>query len=111
MAEFRENTREDYRRDLERHAAPYFGRMRLAEIQPVHIKQWLTKLADDGYAAGTIRNCLAPVRAMLADAAKRTGSSAPAIRRRVSGFRLTRSRRTRGRSRLPRRRLNGCGRR
>jgi integrase len=34
------------------------------------IKRWLSKLGADGYAAGTIRNALAPVRAMLADAAE-----------------------------------------
>jgi len=67
---FRETTRDDYRRDLEQHAAPYFRRMWLAEIAPQHIKQWLTKLANEGYAAGTLRNALAPVRAMLADAAE-----------------------------------------
>jgi hypothetical protein len=67
---FRETTREDYRADLEQHAVPFFGRMRLSEIEPRHVKEWLTKLADDGLAAGTLRNCLAPVRAMLADAAE-----------------------------------------
>ena len=67
---FRENTRDDYRRDLEQHAVPYFGAMRLSEIEPQHVKRWLVKMADDGCAAGTIRNALAPLRAMLADAAE-----------------------------------------
>lgn len=67
---FREGTRDDYRRDLEQHAAPYFGRMKLAEIEPAHVKAFLVKLAADGYAAGTIRNALAPMRAMLADASE-----------------------------------------
>jgi integrase len=64
------NTREDYRRDIEQYAVPFFGRMRLSEIAPQHVKRWLVKMADDGCAAGTIRNALAPVRAMLADAAE-----------------------------------------
>lgn len=49
---------------------PFFGRMKLAAIQPSDIKSFLVKLANDGYAAGTIRNALAPLRAMLADAAE-----------------------------------------
>jgi len=69
-AAFRENTRQEYRRDLERLALPFFGRMMLAAIEPQHVKEYVTKLAANGYAAGTIRNALAPVRAMLADAAE-----------------------------------------
>jgi integrase len=67
---FRENTRAEYRRDLERDAAPYFGRMRLAEIEPQHIKRWLSSLAARGLAQSTVRSTFAPVRAMLADAAE-----------------------------------------
>ena len=67
---FRENTRTEYKRDLEREAAPYFGRMRLAEIEPQHIKRWLLSLAARGLAQSTIRSTFAPVRAMLADAAE-----------------------------------------
>jgi integrase len=44
--------------------------MRLAEVEPAHVKRFLSKMAVDGYAAGTIRNALAPVRAMFADAAE-----------------------------------------
>jgi integrase len=67
---FRENTREDYRRDLEVFAVPFFGRMKLAAIEPSTVKRFLVEMAVKGYAAGTIRNALAPVRAMLADAAE-----------------------------------------
>jgi integrase len=67
---FRENTRAEYRRDLEREAAPYFGRMRLTEIEPQHIKRWLSGLAARGLAQSTVRSIFAPVRAMLADAAE-----------------------------------------
>lgn len=62
--------RGEYRRDLQTHAVPFFNRIRLAEIEPQHIKRWLHSLADKGLAAGTIRNVFAPVRAMLADAAE-----------------------------------------
>src|SRR3954471_9711141 len=67
---FRETTRDDYRADLEQFAVPFFGRMKLAAIAPSDVKRFTLKLASDGYAAGTIRNALAPVRAMLADAAE-----------------------------------------
>ena len=67
---FRENTRTRYREALETRALPWFGAMRLAEIEPQHIKQWLLHLAARGLAPATIRNTFAPLRAMLADAAE-----------------------------------------
>ena len=67
---FRESTRAEYRRDLEKDALPFFGRIKLAEIEPQHIKQWLTNLSNRGLSASTIRSILAPVRAMLADASE-----------------------------------------
>jgi integrase len=67
---FRANTREEYRRDLQQFALPHFGRMKLAAIEPADVKRWLMQLAAKGYAAGTLKNALAPVRAMLADAAE-----------------------------------------
>ena len=67
---FRESTRDDYRRALETHALPFFKAMRLAEIEPQHMKVWLRGLADGGLSVSTIRNNFAPLRAMLADAAE-----------------------------------------
>jgi integrase len=67
---FRATTREDYRRDLQLFAVPFFGRMKLAAIEPADVKRFLVKMSAAGYAAGTIRNALAPLRAMLADAAE-----------------------------------------
>ena len=61
---FRETTRGEYRRDLGfdadgkpiDRAAQFFGRMRLAEITPRHVKEYLHKLADgnDPPLAGTV---------------------------------------------------------
>ncbi|MFN8224252.1 MAG: site-specific integrase [Gaiellales bacterium] len=67
---FRENTRRRYRDALEQRALPSFGPMKLAEIEPQHIKQWLLHLAEQGLAPASIRNLFAPLRAMLADAAE-----------------------------------------
>jgi integrase len=66
---FRANTRARYREALEKRVLPWFGAMRLAEIEPQHIKQWLLHLAAQNVAPATIRNTFAPLRAMLADAA------------------------------------------
>ena len=67
---FRDNTRIRYRVALETRALPWFGPMKLAEIEPQHIKQWLLHLADQQLAPATIRTMFAPLRAMLADAAE-----------------------------------------
>jgi integrase len=67
---FRETTRQDYRRDLEQFALPFFCRTRLAAIDPADVKRFMQDLAAKGYSAGTIRNAVAPLRAMLADAAE-----------------------------------------
>jgi integrase len=83
-AGFRETTREEYRRDLERDAIPFFGRMRLAEIEPRDVKRYVATLLAKGLAASSVRNALAPVRACLATAVEegliRSGNPASAIR-------------------------------
>mgnify|MGYP001413589819 CR=1 FL=1 len=61
-------TIEEYRRDLEREAIPYFGRMRLAEIHPRHVKAFAAAIAGRGRAAGTVRNAITPLRALFATA-------------------------------------------
>lgn len=66
---FREQTRHKYERDIETYALPFFGRMRLAEIERQHIKRWLHELSGRELTTSTVRNILAPLRAMLGDAA------------------------------------------
>jgi integrase len=67
----------DYRRDLgldkDGHpigdgAVAFFGRMALAAIEPRDVKRYAAQLAARGLAPGSVRNALAPVRALLADA-------------------------------------------
>lgn len=65
----RQQTIHEYRRDLERYAAPYFGRAKLAHIDAPMIRGFLGSLADRGLAPATIRRIYAPVRALFADAA------------------------------------------
>ncbi len=66
----RETTVEEYRKDLELDVIPFFGRMRLTEIQPRHIKSLAKAIADRGVAPATVRTVMAPVRALFATAAE-----------------------------------------
>ena len=63
-----ETTRDDYRRRLEQEAIPFFGRMRLSEIELRDVKEYATQLARRGLAPNTVRLAVAPVRALLATA-------------------------------------------
>ncbi len=47
----RAQTTVEYRRDLERYALPFFGRTRLAEIEPRDIKRFIATLIEQGSAA------------------------------------------------------------
>lgn len=64
----RPETLADYRSDLERVAVPFFGRMQLAAIEPRDVKRYAAELAGRGLMPGSVRNLLAPVRALLATA-------------------------------------------
>lgn len=73
----RAETLADYRRDLGigkdgellgDGAIGFFGRMRLAAIEPRHVKAYAAELAGRGLSPASVRNTLAPVRALLATA-------------------------------------------
>ena len=61
-------TLDDYKRILEREAMPFFGRMRLAEIEPQHVKRYAKSVADRGLKPNTVRSAVAPVKALFATA-------------------------------------------
>jgi hypothetical protein len=72
----REQTRREYRRALgldeegnvrddNGGAVAYFGRRRLAEIEPRDVKAYVAHVAERGVARDTIRLAVAPVRALL----------------------------------------------
>ncbi len=73
---FRENTRDEYRRQLERFVLVYFPeRLRLTEVTPSRVAGFVAWLCDEqkqGKALGdaTVRNTLAPLRACLATAVR-----------------------------------------
>ena len=64
----RPNTLIDYARDLEMHVLPVLGRRRLASIEPREIRGLAKSLGDSGLAPSTVRNIVAPLRALLATA-------------------------------------------
>jgi hypothetical protein len=64
----RRESRENYRRVLDREAIPFLGRMRLAEIEPRDVKRYLAVVAGRGVAPNTVRLALAPVLALFATA-------------------------------------------
>ncbi|MCW3004154.1 MAG: tyrosine-type recombinase/integrase [Conexibacter sp.] len=71
---FRDGTREEYRRLLDQYAHAYFSeRLRLVDVTPRTLAQYVAWLADEGkqrkrLADTTIRNAVVPVRAALATA-------------------------------------------
>jgi integrase len=65
---FRERTRATYRELLERDAIPFFGRARLAAIEPRDVKRFIAELDARGLKPASIRKVIAPVRALFATA-------------------------------------------
>lgn len=61
-------TLRDYRRSITKNAVPYFGKMRLSEIQPRDIKGYAAACAEKGMSNNTVRLRLAPLRALFATA-------------------------------------------
>ena len=64
----RPETLADYLREFELRALPRFGSRRLGEIEPRDIKLYAADLEASGLRPATIRQAIAPVRAMLATA-------------------------------------------
>lgn len=72
---FRDSTRSNYRRDLERYAIPQLGCLKLAEITPRDISNYVAFLCDEkrvgsALSDSTVRNALNPVRACLGTAVR-----------------------------------------
>jgi len=58
----------DYRRTIERFAIPFFGRQRLADIEPADVRRFVRRIEDRGLAPATVRRYLQALRSLLADA-------------------------------------------
>jgi integrase len=49
-------TRQSYRYCLNKHILPWFGPMRMADILPIHVRQWITELVNQGVTPASIRH-------------------------------------------------------
>jgi len=59
-------TKRAYRRSLENRLIPFFGRQAIGKIRPRDVRRLIVKLEVEGLSASTIRNDVAPLRAMYA---------------------------------------------
>ena len=50
------STRQSYHYNIERHILPTFGPMRMGEILPMHVREWVTALSSQGMSPATIRH-------------------------------------------------------
>ncbi len=49
------STRQSYRYGLDRHILPWFGPMKMADILPTHVREWVRALDDAGVSPASIR--------------------------------------------------------
>jgi integrase len=64
----RPETRDEYERSLDRDATPFFGRMRMAEIEPRDVRRFVAIVKGRGVSPNTVRLAVAPLRALMATA-------------------------------------------
>jgi len=50
-------TRENYSYYLDRHILPWFGSMRMIEVMPADVREWITHLQKENVSAHVIRYC------------------------------------------------------
>jgi integrase len=61
-------TRENYSYYLDRRILPEFGPMRMVEILPAHVREWVTKLKNQGVTAPVIKYCMVVLSAIFTTA-------------------------------------------
>jgi len=61
-------TLENYTYYLDRRILPEFGPMRMVEILPVHVRQWVNKLTEDGAGPSAIKYCMVILSAIFTTA-------------------------------------------
>jgi hypothetical protein len=62
------STRQGYTYSINKHITPFFGRMRIVEILPSHVREWVTELAAAGVTPATIKNLKAILSAIFTTA-------------------------------------------
>jgi len=66
--EMEARTRENYTYYLDRHIIPTFGSMRIVEILPTDVREWVTTLKNDGVSPAVIRYCMTILSAIFTTA-------------------------------------------
>jgi integrase len=61
-------TREGYTYSINKHILPWFGKMRMADITPAQVREWITEMAGSGIAPGTVKNLRAILSAIFTTA-------------------------------------------
>lgn len=62
------STRQGYHHQLHNHILPEFGKMRLIDILPSHVREWVVRLQAEGVGASTIRQCKVILNAVFTTA-------------------------------------------
>jgi integrase len=82
--------RENYTYYLNRHIIPWFGPMRMIEILPSHVREFVTKLEREGVPASSIGYCLTILSAIFTTALNEVtflhpcrGVTAPAVPKKI----------------------------
>ena len=70
-------TREAYTYQLNKHIMPWFGPMRMNEIMPSHVREWVTDLQAKGVTPATIQKVRFILSAIFTDRAERRDLPAP----------------------------------
>ena len=61
-------TRENYTYYLDRHILPWFGSMRMIEVMPADVREWITDLQNKKVSAHVIRRCMTILGAIFTTA-------------------------------------------
>ncbi|MBA9002160.1 tyrosine-type recombinase/integrase [Thermomonospora cellulosilytica] len=51
------STRQDYTYEIDKHLLGFFGRMKMAEILPEHVREWVSHMQASGASPATIQKC------------------------------------------------------
>ncbi len=62
------STRQGYTQAVERYLVPEFGRMRMNEIQPMHIRDFIRRLTENGASPHTVQRCKTVLSAIFTTA-------------------------------------------
>lgn len=61
-------TRQNYTLQIDKRLIPEFGTMRMIDIMPLDVRQWITRMSDEGVKPPTIRYCMTILSAIFTTA-------------------------------------------